>query len=226
MIFIAMFFNIPRIYTAWIGLLSGLMTKIYQGLGSDALFAYQVQFRSFLYGVQSVTETAGSAKIQSAGILSLMLSVANNFVIAAYFAVLSIGPVVFCMAVLLGPLMLSFSILLPALARQWFAFFISSIFISSITTIALMAIADSGVLQIAADYSFGNSQIIALVMVLCAIVALTFVPMAVMQLFGVRFYGFISAVFGFVVSAFGLVPLGISMVLSSKSTNVTRKGGL
>lgn len=208
MILVTSMFCIPDIYSKWTRHMAGLSTVLNGRLTADIMFSFQVQFRSFLYSVQSVSESAGAVELKTASPLNLLLSTLNNYMITIYFIVISIGPAFLIIAMLMAPLCMAISLFLPNVGYNWTKFFIASMFFTVFTSIGIMAIGISGITQLAADHTFGDSFIMAIIMMLTIIVVLSTIPMVIATVFHVPLFNCISKLIGLL-----LLPLGVFPVL-------------
>lgn len=212
---IAIFFGISPIYQGWTGLFIKLFGSINQAFASDSFINFQANFRSYLYGVQNTVTDSVSPSLKYLNPLNWIVSYINQFIIVAYYFLISLGPCFMLFSIFIGPVCGSLSLFFPSVGRNWASFFASSIFFSAIVGIGLTVIGDSGLLKIVSGFSFVNSQIVAVIILFTVLFFFSIVPIIVSMIFGVHFYSFISKIFGITLGAMGLLPLAISAVASS-----------
>jgi hypothetical protein len=216
MMLVTTFFCVPPIYIKWSGLLAGISSLINKHLSADILFSFQVQFRSLLYSIQSASESSGAVTLKTSSILNLMLSCINNLTIAIYFFIISIGPAFLTVAMLVAPLCMAISLFMPGVAYNWAKYFLASLFFSVIVSIGILSISNSGIVQIAADYTFGNTLIMALTMMITVIMVLSIIPMVIATVFHVHLFNYISHGVGILLLPLGLFPILLKSVATSK----------
>jgi hypothetical protein len=225
-LFIGTLFCIPTVYVNWISLLAGLSTKMNTTVGADALFKFQVQLRAFIYGLQA--SGTGAASIANAPILDITVSVLNNLVIMTYFALISIGPTFLILSFAFGPICAALSMVFPGVMSVWSRLVIASMFFSMIVAVALYAFSMSSIFDLAAQFTFIGTNLVALALLLALLFYFLMIPVAIAAVFKIGAFAYIGLLFSFPLLLLGQIPSLLKIYASVKTVtgNIKRFGKL
>jgi hypothetical protein len=151
-------------------------------------------------------------------ILETVVTVVMLLFLGLVFMFVNIGPFILLIALFMGPICMSMSLVFPSIGRSWANLLLGGVFLAFTTMLGLMVLVDSGMLSLGSyAMTIGQSfQILAFVIMGCAY--LTFVPFLLGQLFSSSAFNFIGRVMGWL---YGATVLLTPMVIMSEVLNYT-----